>query len=107
MVNVLDREIPNDFKRRLQERLPLDRLILFGSRARGDADPDSDMDVLVVLNAPVDWTAQKTVSECAWEACVLKGIVLTPIAVYKKDWEEGVESSSLLAIAVRQEGIPI
>ena len=27
----------------------LERLVLFGSRARGDADPDSDIDVLVVL----------------------------------------------------------
>ncbi len=27
----------------------LERLVLFGSRARGDADPDSDFDVLVVV----------------------------------------------------------
>ncbi len=27
----------------------LERLVLFGSRARGDGDPDSDFDVLVVL----------------------------------------------------------
>ncbi len=65
------------------------------------------MDVLVVLDGPVDWTVQKAVSECAWEACVCKGILLTPIAVYKKEWEEGVESSSLLAIAVRQDGVVI
>jgi len=60
-----------------------------------------------VLDVPADWTIQRIVSECAWEACVCKGILLTPIAVYKKDWEQGVESSSLLAIAVRQEGVVI
>ena len=27
----------------------LERVILYGSRARGDEDPDSDLDVLVVL----------------------------------------------------------
>jgi len=32
----------------------LERLVLFGSRARGDADPDSDIDVLVVLKGEVD-----------------------------------------------------
>jgi predicted nucleotidyltransferase len=31
----------------------LRRLILFGSQARGEAIPDSDMDVLVVLNSPI------------------------------------------------------
>jgi len=34
-------------KRRL---LPNDKMILFGSQARGDARPDSDWDLLVVLN---------------------------------------------------------
>ncbi len=32
----------------------LDRLILFGSHARGDANPGSDIDVLVVLKGPVN-----------------------------------------------------
>ncbi len=32
----------------------LKRLVLFGSQARGDADPESDIDVLVVLAGPVD-----------------------------------------------------
>jgi len=31
----------------------LARLVLFGSRARGDAEPGSDIDVLVVLYGPV------------------------------------------------------
>ena len=34
-------------KRRL---LPNDRMILFGSQARGDARPDSDWDLLLLLN---------------------------------------------------------
>lgn len=29
-------------------------LTLFGSQARGDAEPDSDIDILVVLKPPVD-----------------------------------------------------
>ena len=39
------------------EKVYGDRLIhmmLFGSRARGDAEPDSDIDVLVVLTGPVN-----------------------------------------------------
>ncbi len=31
----------------------LDRLILFGSQARGDADAESDIDVMVVLKQPI------------------------------------------------------
>lgn len=32
----------------------LERVVLFGSRARGDAGPDSDYDVAVFIEAPVD-----------------------------------------------------
>ena len=31
----------------------LTQMVLYGSPARGDAHPDSDIDVLVVLKAPV------------------------------------------------------
>lgn len=36
------------FARRLQDDFGAERVLLFGSRARGDARPDSDYDVLVV-----------------------------------------------------------
>lgn len=32
-------------------------VILYGSEARGEAQPDSDVDVLVVLEGPVDYAA--------------------------------------------------
>jgi predicted nucleotidyltransferase len=36
-------------KRRIVRRFRPDRIVLFGSQARGDARPDSDVDLLVVL----------------------------------------------------------
>jgi predicted nucleotidyltransferase len=32
----------------------LQRVVLFGSHARGDAEPESDIDVMVVLAGPLD-----------------------------------------------------
>lgn len=39
--------------RRLVERFHPEKVILFGSHARGDAGPDSDVDLLVVLPGPL------------------------------------------------------
>jgi len=40
-----------EITRRIVEALAPERIYLFGSRARGDARPDSDWDVLVVVAA--------------------------------------------------------
>jgi uncharacterized protein len=47
--------ILNELKRELQELYGdrLVKLILFGSHARGQANPDSDIDLLAVLKSPV------------------------------------------------------
>ena len=37
------------------------KLILFGSRARGDARTDSDWDFLVVINPPVIWPEKRKI----------------------------------------------
>jgi predicted nucleotidyltransferase len=100
-------EILKQLKAKLLKRLPLSRLVLFGSRARGDADPDSDLDVLVILNTPVSREVEDYVNDCAWEVGLEQGIVVVPVTVSRLDWEEGLLSSSLLAIAVRQEGITV
>ena len=43
------RTILGRFKSLVSRRLALHRVVLFGSRARGDAAPDSDADLLVVM----------------------------------------------------------
>jgi HEPN domain-containing protein/predicted nucleotidyltransferase len=39
----------DEMVRRIVERFQPDRIILFGSQARGDAGPDSDVDLLVIM----------------------------------------------------------
>lgn len=102
-----DLEITNRLKSLLQDRVKLDRLILFGSRARGDAEPDSDMDVLVILDETVSRQSRKIVSDAAWEAGFDAGIVVVPVVVSRDRWENGPDRASLLAMAVREEGMQI
>ncbi|MFH0728181.1 MAG: nucleotidyltransferase domain-containing protein [Pseudomonadota bacterium] len=97
----------NRLKSLLQRKLKLHQVILFGSRARGDAESDSDMDVLVVLDEPVSRQARKIVSDNAWETGFEAGIVVVPVVVSRDNWENGPNRASLLAIAVREEGLQI
>jgi predicted nucleotidyltransferase len=45
---VVDERVLEEIVRRLVAEVDPDRIILFGSRARGDAKPDSDVDLLVI-----------------------------------------------------------
>lgn len=102
-----DREILHRLKSLLQAKVKLHQVILFGSRARGDADPDSDMDVLVVLDEPRTREVRDAVSDCAWEAGFDAGVVVASVVFTREEWEDGPEYYSPLAEAVRSEGIPL
>jgi len=102
-----EKSILDNFRSRLIERVPIHEMVLFGSRARGDADPDSDLDVLVVTEGEWDWDTRDYISRCAWEAGFEEGIIVVPVVFSRDAWENGCERSSLLAQAVREDGVPI
>jgi predicted nucleotidyltransferase len=45
---IVDKPLLDEIVRRLVKAVDPDRIILFGSRARGDARPDSDIDLLII-----------------------------------------------------------
>ena len=106
-MNAKDIQIVNKLKSRLQNKVNLHQVILFGSRARGDAEPDSDMDLLVILNEPVSRQSRKIVSDNAWEIGFDAGVVVVPVVVNRSNWENGPDKLSLLAMTIREEGMRI
>jgi len=106
-MNETDKVILSELKDRIAKHLPLWKMFLFGSRARGDAEPDSDMDVIVILNEPVETSTDRLVSEDAWEVGLGRGLVISPVVFSRKEWEEGPERFSLLALAVQREGVAV
>jgi uncharacterized protein len=103
-MNPVEHDVVDVFKKLLNKKLKVAELILFGSRARGDADPDSDLDVLVIADE-LSPELEEYISECAWEAGFQYGIVIVPVVFTRNEWENGPERYSLLAEAIKSEGV--
>ncbi|MBU1706301.1 nucleotidyltransferase domain-containing protein [bacterium] len=83
----------------------LERLVLFGSRARGEAEEDSDIDVLVVLKGAVDLGTEVHQAGRIFSDLSLKhNTVISPVFVSSKRYETG---QSPLLLNVRREGVRI
>jgi len=83
----------------------LKRLFLFGSRARGDATPESDVDVLLVLEGPINsYEEAKRTSRVATEAAAYRDTALSFVHMsaeeFLGDWRPLVQS-------VQEEGVDL
>jgi predicted nucleotidyltransferase len=101
----VESEILDKLTALLRQRVPVHRVIFYGSRARGDAHPQSDLDVVVVLADAAGAGAEDLVSACAWEAGFERGVVVTPVVFTRSEWEDGPERESLFVKAVQAEGV--
>ena len=107
MIKDSDRTLIERFKQLLIEHgVPLYKTIVFGSRARGDAGPDSDLDVLVLVEH-LNPAMRKIISHCAWEIGFEACILIQTVVMTRDEVEHGPEQSSLLMLAIKEEGVPV
>jgi predicted nucleotidyltransferase len=74
------------------------------ARARGDAEPDSDLDVCVVIRQRTE-AARTEISDIAWEVGFEHSLVITTVVFSQDEFEHGPCSVSPLVSAVHEEGV--
>lgn len=73
----------------LHQVAPDGKTILYGSEARGDARPDSDIDVLIILPDDHDSYARRKIeiTESLYDVELSTGVSVSPLVVLKSFWE--------------------
>jgi predicted nucleotidyltransferase len=105
-LNPKEREAILEFVRLLEEQFGdlVSSVALFGSKARGESTPDSDIDVLVVVNSD-DWRMHKQVRYLAADVCLEYELNLSPRVWSVSHHREMAAIDSLLHRTIQREGI--
>ncbi len=93
-------------KDRVLKLTPLIDFRLFGSRARGDADEFSDMDVFMEFET-VDRDLRNKVKNAAWETTLETGIVVTTLLFSRHEIEDSALRSSPIIRVIMEEGVSV
>jgi predicted nucleotidyltransferase len=95
-----------ELKKRVSVFSPLIDFRLFGSRARGDADEYSDMDIFMEFES-VDRELKKRVKNAAWEMTLETGIVVTTLLFSRYEIEYSALRSSPIIGVIMEEGVTV
>jgi predicted nucleotidyltransferase len=98
-------EVVNQIGQTIHRVEPSATAILYGSEARGDARPDSDIDVLILLegdqmNLKREMEVTGPLNEIEWQT----GVLVSPIVMLRKQWEN-MPFKTPFYINVMNEGI--
>lgn len=94
-------------KKKIKETFSVKKLILFGSKARGDFNADSDVDLLVLVNEPKTRTLRNKLSNVQFE--VISEVFDAPLMCVLENFDDWNDEERWIAIrdSVKREGIEI
>jgi predicted nucleotidyltransferase len=101
-----DRRIAQELKKRLSEVVEVLDFKVFGSRARGDADEYSDLDVFLEVES-LDNTLKEKISAIVWEVGFNNYTVISPLIFTRDELENSPLRASSIVEAIAEEGVAV
>ena len=94
-------------KSAIRSVLPDAQVVLYGSRARGDAADTSDFDLLAIAPKPVSSQVRVAVSDALYDVELERGILASCLVCSQADWAAVLWRASPLRENIERDGIAL
>ena len=84
-----DRRAIEKAVRVLQSQFPVERVVLYGSKATGTDDAESDIDLLVLTTRDLDWRERSRIVDALFDVQLELGVVISPLVISSREWSRG------------------
>jgi predicted nucleotidyltransferase len=100
-------EALREIKHRLLEKFDIKAFVLYGSVARGQADEESDVDLLVVTSQPLTRFERHEITNVVFEVNLQYDTNFSTLVVDHKSWETGIISVLPVRDEIIRDGIQV
>ena len=100
-----DKDVLREVRRAIQRVVPGATVSLYGSGARGTREPDSDLDVLLLTEAPLSRDEENAVADAIYELELARGVVVSTIHYDRAEWDAPLMRATPFRTRVEAEAV--
>jgi excisionase family DNA binding protein len=96
-----------ELKKILFNSFSVSKIILYGSKARGDFEKESDIDILIVLNSKVDDTIRERIFSLSFKIEIKYDVIFGILVEHKDFWSSPLAETMPIHSNINMEGVPV
>ena len=98
-------EALREIKSGVMARFDAKDFLLYGSAARGEAEYESDLDLMIVVSDPISRLKRHEITDIVFDVNLKFGTNFSTLVVDRESWESGLVSVLPLREEIMREGI--
>jgi len=89
----------------LRQKFPVEQIVLFGSKARGEDDAESDIDLLVLTRDQLSWQERYRITDTLYDLQLELEVMISTLVVTTKEWREGIYQVMPIQDEIERDGV--